>query len=117
MSDHDDNQPNDQTILSPRGGEPYAEIKDGKGMTIMLTYNDLWMLLVCRTTLDGDWTRAREAASMVVDPTRKRAIVDRLWRLEQQVGLPVIPAGVEKLQLHRAHVWFNDRPVSDAKSW
>lgn len=116
MSDQD--QPNNQqTILRPQGGEVYAVIKDAAGASVTLTYNDLWILLVVRTTLDGDWVRAREAASMGVDPLRKRALVDRLWRLEQQAVLPIIPAEIEKLNLHRAHVWFNEREVSDNKSW
>jgi hypothetical protein len=48
----------------------------------------------------------------------KREIVERLWKLEQSLGgLPEIPAPIVRLHLQRAHVWFNQRPVSSGKSW
>ena len=106
--------PNDNTLLRFFGGDKYCEIPDKQGGVIVLTNNDLWMLIVCRTTLDGDWIRMGQAAGMVVDPVKKRAIAERLWRLEQRLdGLPLIPPMVTKLHLHRAHVWFNERIVSE----
>ncbi len=105
------------TLPHPTGAEIYQEISLPNGQVIVLTYNDLWMIIVCQTTLDGDWTRTRQAAMMVVDPMKKRAIADRLWRLDQRLdGLLPIPDDVLKLHLHRAHVWFNERMVSDGKT-
>jgi len=107
-----------ETVPRPLGGETFEEIKTKDGQVIHLTYNDLWMLIVCRETMDGDWVRLREAATMVADAPHKREIVERLWRLEQTPsGLPLIPSDVMKLHLHRAHVWFNQRPVSSGKHW
>jgi len=107
-----------KTLLRPLGGETYLEIVDIAKNTIILTYNDLWMLIVCRTSLDGDWFRLRQAASMVQDASHKRAIADRLWRLEQELGgLPDIPLDVQNLHIHRAHHWFKQRPVLADKHW
>ncbi len=106
-----------QTILRPNGAETYQEISLPTGGTVVLTYNDLWLMIVCRNSMDGDWTRTRAAALMVTDPTKKRALADRLWRLDQQLsGLPTIPDDVLRLNLARAHLWFNERMVSDVKS-
>ena len=106
------------TMPRPFGGETYQEIRDSNGNTVILTYNDLWMLIVCRSTMDGDWIRMRESASMVADSTRKREIVERLWKLEQSLGgLPMIPADIQHIHHHRAHLWFNQRPVSAGKNW
>jgi hypothetical protein len=108
---------NDDTLRRPLGGELYQRLTDGQGNAVELTYNDLWMLIICRTTLDGDWNRAREAAGMVPDPAHKQALVERLWKLEQALdGLPPIPEDVLKLNLHRAHQWFNQRHVTDGKN-
>lgn len=107
-----------KTLAEPLGGETYLELEDSAGNLVTLTYNDLWMMLVCQTTLDGDWIRARQVVSMVVDAARKRAVVDRLWELEQVLGgLPAIPPGVRKMHLERAHHWFNKRPVLTDKNW
>lgn len=106
------------TLPRPFGGETYQEIEDRQGYTITLTYNDLWMLIVCQSTMDGDWVRLREAATMVADAPHKREIAERLWRLEQKLGgLPTVPRELVQLHLHRAHLWFNQRTVSNAKNW
>lgn len=106
-----------ETMPLPLGGEVYVELNNTQGSPVVLTYNDLWLLIVCRTSLDGDWQRTREAAGMVPDPSRKRALVDRLWQLEREFGgLPNIPENVMSLNLHRAHQWFNNRSVSDVKT-
>lgn len=115
-----DDLTNEETVTMPRplGGEIYQELVDAQGKLVILTYNDLWLMIVCRASLDGDWLRVREAAGIVPDPSRKRALVDRLWKLEQAFeGLPPIPDEVLKLNLHRAHLWFNQRTVSDARNW
>lgn len=107
----------DDTLPRPLGGEPFCEIDDKHGGTITLTYNDMWMLIVCRSSMDGDWIRLREAAGMVADPVHKKTIVDRLWQLEQHLdGLPMLSDEVTRLNLHRAHLWFNERMVSDQKN-
>lgn len=107
-----------RTMMGPLGGEIYTELKDRRGNTIALTYNDLWMMIVCRMSQDGDWVRTRQAASQVVDATNKRALVERLWELEQTLGgLPDIPATVLKLHEQRAHLWFNQRPVLYDRNW
>lgn len=106
------------TLRSPIGGEIYLELKDRDGGKVTLTYNDLWALIVCKTTMDGDWIRMREAASMVEDGGHKRDIIERLRKLEQALdGLPPIPDDLIKLNLQRAHTWFNKRPVSYGKNW
>jgi hypothetical protein len=106
------------TLPRPIGGETYQQIKDGDGQSIILTYNDLWMMIVCHHSMDGDWIRLREAATMVADASHKREIVERLWNLEQALGgLPEVPGPIAKLHLQRAHVWFNQRPVSNGKHW
>jgi len=106
------------TLPRPLGGETYLEIADHDGGNVTLTYNDLWLMIVCQTSLDGDWARVREAAGMVPDPTRKRALADRLWKLERALGgLPPVPQNVMRLNLHRAHKWFNERTVSEARNW
>jgi hypothetical protein len=106
------------TLRSPLGGELYLEIKDRNGGKVALTYNDLWALIVCRTSMDGDWTRMREATNMIEDAGAKREIVERLWKLEQSLdGLPPIPDDLVKLNLQRAHQWFNKRPVSFSRNW
>lgn len=98
------------------GGELYQEIIDMQGSSIRLTYNDLWLMIVCRESIDGDWIRMREATSMVYDSARKRTLVDRLWKLEQALdGLPEIPDDVTTTHLRHAHIWFNQYPVSNAK--
>jgi hypothetical protein len=105
------------TLPRPIGAETYQEIVAQDGSRILLTYNDLWMMIVCANSQDGDWARTRHAAMLVVDPLKKRAIADRLWQLEQQLkGLPSIPEDVLRLNLHRAHVWFNERMVSADKA-
>jgi hypothetical protein len=110
--------PNLTTIVRPYGGEIFMAFQDRRGNPIVLTYNDLWVMIVCRSSMDGDWRRAKEAAGMAADPRRKQALVDRLWKLEQKLdGLPALDDGVIKLNLHRAHVWFNQRTVSDSKRW
>lgn len=109
---------NSKTIAGPLGGETYLEFQDTHGRPIVLTYNDLWMMLICQTTLDGDWIRTRQAASLVVDAARKRQLVDRLWELEQVIGgLPAIPTNVRIMHQERAHHWFNKRPVLTDKNW
>jgi hypothetical protein len=76
------------------------------------------MLIVCRTSLDGDWFKLRQAASIVQDATHKKAIAVRLWQLEQELGgLPDIPPDVQNLHIHRAHLWFKQRPVLSDKHW
>ena len=106
------------TVPRPVGGETYQQIKGYDGNPIILTYNDLWMMIVCQQTMDGDWIRIREAATMVADASHKHEIAERLWQLEQELGgLPEIPGPIAKLHLQRAHVWFNQRPVSTGKSW
>lgn len=107
-----------KTLATPLGGEIYQELKDRRGNVITLTYNDMWMLIVCRTSHDGDWIRTRQAASMVTDAANKRALAERLWELEQLLGgLPVIPPPVQTMHLHRAHQWFQSRPVQMEKRW
>src|SRR5262245_5678515 len=111
-------RPNTATVPRPYGGEVFTVFQDKRGNPIILTYNDMWVMIVCRSTMDGDWRRTKEAAGMAADPGRKQALVDRLWKLEQKLdGLPVLDDGVVKLNLHRAHIWFNQRPVSDSKRW
>lgn len=115
-----DDLTNEETLTIPRplGGEVYQELLDTNGKLVVLTYNDLWLMIVCRASLDGDWLRTREATGLVPDPARKRAMVERLWKLEQALdGLPPIPEETFKLNLHRAHLWFNQRTVSDASNW
>ncbi len=98
------------------GGELYLEFDDPEGQRVMLTYNDLWLIIVCRESLDGDWVRMREATSMVPDSARKRTLVDRLWKLEQALeGLPEVPEELTHAQLRQAHVWFNQQTISTAK--
>lgn len=107
-----------KTLARPLGGEIYQELKDRYGTPIVLTYNDLWMLIVCRTSLDGDWVKTRQAAGMVMDAAGKCAIAERLWELEQLLGgLPEIPPAVEMLHMQRAHQWFKGRPVVSEKRW
>jgi hypothetical protein len=107
-----------QTLMAPLGGEIYQEVFDRQGNRIVLTYNDLWMLIVCRTSMDGDWIRARQAAGMVMDPSHKQNLAERLWELEQMLGgLPEIPPGVQTLHLQRAHHWFKGRPVLFDRQW
>lgn len=107
-----------KTMMGPLGGEIYTEVKDRRGNVIALTYNDLWMLIVCRISQDGDWVRTRQAASVVEDATNKRALVERLWELEQMLGgLPEIPPNVLKLHERRAHLWFTQRPVVNDRNW
>jgi hypothetical protein len=107
-----------QTLLRPLGGETYIQFLDHFQKTVVLTYNDLWTLIVCRTSLDGDWHRTRQAALLVYDATNKRAIADRLWTLEQHLGgLPEIPSDVQNLHIHRAYLWFKQRPVIQDKQW
>lgn len=107
-----------ETLARPLGGELYMEIQDRRGNPIILTYNDLWMLIVCRTSLDGDWVRTRQACTMVMDAAGKQAVADRLWELEQLVGgLPEIPPVVQTLHMQRAHQWFKARPVVHEKRW
>lgn len=109
---------NTKTMLRPLGGETYLEISNAAHSPIVLSYNDLWMLIVCRTSLDGDWIRLRQAASMVYDPLQKQAVVDRLWALEQQLGgLPEIPEDVRNIHFYRAQQWFKQRPVRTDKNW
>lgn len=105
------------TIPRPMGGELYQEILDGQGKPIALSYNDLWTIIVCKSALNGDWARAREAAGLAPDPMHKRAIVERLSRLDAEGLLPVIPEMVVRMNAHRAQDWFNHRTVSNAKSW
>jgi hypothetical protein len=107
-----------KTLSHPIGGEIYQEFTDRAGNVFMLTYNDLWMLIVCRTSLDGDWIRTRQATEVVEDGKAKREIVDRLWELEQTLGgLPEIPSNVQNLHLHRAHQWFKMREVQTSRRW
>jgi hypothetical protein len=107
-----------QTLLRPLGGETYIQFLDHSQKTIVLTYNDLWTLIVCRTSLDGDWHRTRQASLLVHDAANKRTIADRLWTLEQYLGgLPEIPSDVQNLHIHRAHLWFKQRPVIQDKQW
>ncbi|MBE2267997.1 MAG: hypothetical protein IAE80_07170 [Anaerolinea sp.] len=110
-------QPNiEDTIPSRSGREIYQQFTAPDGTFVVLTYNDLWMMIVCQSTLDGDWTRTRQACMIVTDPLKKRVIADRLWALEQQLdGLPAIPPEVLLFNLHRAHRWFNERMVSESK--
>jgi hypothetical protein len=106
----------DATLPSPLGTETYALLPRKGAKPILFTYNDLWMLIVCRETLDGDWVRARQSAGMVTDAAKKQALVDRLWKMERELnGLPMIPDNVRRLNLHRAHVWFNTKKVSEGK--
>lgn len=105
-------------MLRPLGGETYLEFVDEAKNKVVLTYNDLWMLIVCRTSLDGDWHRMRQAASLVQDAPNKRTVADRLWLLEQRLGgLPDIPPDVQNLHIHRAYQWFKQRPVIVDKHW
>lgn len=107
-----------KTLMGPLGGEVYIDLKDRWGNTISLTYNDLWMLIVCRASQDGDWIRTRQAASLVADANNKRALAERLWELEQTLGgLPEIPPTVLKLHMQRAHIWFKQRPVLHDRNW
>ncbi len=107
-----------KTMLRPLGGELYDEFEDRWGNKITLTYNDLWMILVCRTSQDGDWLRTRQAAAMVMDAANKRALAEKLWELEQMLGgLPEVPLNVQSIHVHRAHVWFKQRPVIFDKKW
>jgi hypothetical protein len=107
-----------QTMMAPLGGEIYQEVFDRRGERIVLTYNDLWMIIVCRTSLDGDWVRARQAADMVLDASNKKALVERLWELDQLLGgLPEIPPSVQTLHLQRAHQWFKSRPILNDRQW
>jgi hypothetical protein len=106
------------TMPRPQGGEIYRDVPLPGGQRVTLTYNDLWMLIVCRASMDGDWTRARAAADLVPDAMHKRVLVERLWKLEQTLGgLPAIPDDVQRLNLHRAHQWFNKRAVSSGRNW
>ena len=105
-------------MLRPLGGETYLEFVDEAKNTVVLTYNDLWMLIVCRTSLDSDWHRMRQAASLVQDASNKQALADRLWSLEQRLGgLPDIPLDVQNLHIHRAYQWFKQRLVIVDKHW
>jgi hypothetical protein len=107
-----------QTMMAPIGGELYQEVLDGQGKRILLTYNDLWMLIVCRDSLDRDWARAHQAAGLVADPAGKQALVEYLWELEQTLGeLPEIPEEVKALHGQRAHHWFQSRPVLKERQW
>ncbi len=107
-----------RTMMGPLGGEIYTEVKDRRGNKVCLTYNDLWLLIVCRATYDGDWVRMRQAASLVADAASKRALIDHLWELEQMLGsLPEVPPTVVKLHSQRAHLWFNQRPVLNDRNW
>jgi hypothetical protein len=107
-----------KTLVTPLGGETYHIIQDAHGVEVILTYNDLWMLIVCRTSLDSDWIRAREAAGLIMDAPRKQQIVDRLRELDKVLGgLPNIPDDVLALHLQRAHRWFKQKPVNYARKW
>jgi hypothetical protein len=102
------------TLHTPRGSSVYQEIHHPtSGEAIDLTYNDLWLIIVCRTSMDGDWQRTRASAAMVPDSARKIALIDRLWQLERSLGgLPPIPDEIRQLHVRRAHNWFNRRVVS-----
>jgi hypothetical protein len=100
------------TATVPQGSDPYVVIEDEQGGSITLTYNDLWLMLVCQQTFDGDWTRARHVATMVTDARRKRALADRLWSIERRLGgLPKIPPEIVEMYLRHAHEWFNSQSV------
>lgn len=106
------------TLIAPLGGETYQEVYDHSGNQVTLTYNDLWMMIICQTSMSGDWVRTRKAARKAVDVFGKSLLADRLWELEQVMGgLPEIPAGVLKLHTHRAYYWFKEMPVSIYKRW
>jgi hypothetical protein len=107
-----------KTLLRPLGGEVYEEIVARNGDRITLTYNDLWMLLVCRVSHGGDWMQTRKAADQMVDGLRKRALAEHLWELEHVLGgLPDIPKAVQNLHIHRANQWFHQRPVCCDRNW
>lgn len=106
----------DVTRPAPSGFDTYILLTRPDAAPVIFSYYDLWALIVCRKTLDGDWQRARQAAGMVPDATRKKAIMERLWTLERELnGLPIIPDPVMTLHLHRAHVWFNHKMVEAAR--
>ncbi len=101
------------TLHTPHGTSIYQEFTGPSGETITLTYYDLWMMIVCRMSMDGDWQRIRAIANMVPDSARKVALIDRLWHLERSLGgLPPIPPEVCQLHLRRAHNWFNRRTMN-----
>ncbi|GEM_PF-2731053 len=106
----------DVTRPAPSGFDTYTILARPHGKPYIFTYQDLWMVIVCRSTLDGDWIRARASAEMVTDAANKKAIIERLWALERELnGLPLIPDQVVKLHFHRAHVWFNQRKVEGVR--
>jgi hypothetical protein len=99
------------TQAPPNGGAIFLEFQNREGLLIPITYYELWTLIVCRTSLGGNWERAKQAASMVMDAPRKRALVERLSRLAEQGSLPEIPIEIQHMHLQRAHRWFKGRPV------
>ncbi len=102
----------------PLGGEVFLQMTDRLGNPITLTYNDLWMLIVCRASMEGDWVQMRRAAGAVVDGPAKRELAQRLWEIEQILGkLPEIPREVQRRHLHRAHVWFTRHAVRHDRRW
>ena len=106
------------TLIAPLGGETYQEIYDRTGNPITLTYNDLWIMIICKTMMNGDWLSTRKATRKVKDVFGKNVLIDKLWELEQVLGgLPEIPPGVLKLHSHRAQYWFKEMPVSLYKRW
>ncbi len=107
-----------QVADQPLGGEVFMQLTDRLGTPVTLTYNDLWMLIVCRASMENDWIQMRRAASTVTDAAAKSDLAQRLWELEQVLGgLPEIPREVQKRHLHRAHVWFTRHTVCQDSRW
>ncbi len=109
---------NTTTLQKPLGGEVYLEFEDRFKNKYVLTFNDLYMMIVCRTAFNGDWLRTRQAAAVVQDAPKKRALTERLWELEQTLGgLPEIPGDVVTLHRQRSYHWFKQSPVLTDKRW
>ena len=107
-----------QTMMAPIGGELYQEVADRQGKRILLTYNDLWTIIVCRASFNSNWVQIRQAAKSVTDPTGKQAVIARLWELEKMLGaLPEIPLDVQTLHGQRAQHWFKTRSVVKERQW
>lgn len=103
----------------PLGGEPAAVGTHPRHGRVVLTYNDLWLIIVCAVEFRGDWRKLRSAAARVPDGPAKQRYVDRLMRYDTEMLQTLLDSIVplQRMFYEMGREWFYYAPLSEKSAW
>lgn len=100
---------------APRGGEAALEVQ-GRAGPVLLTLNDLWLLIVALADFAGSLEQLHEAAASAAAGQLKRRRIE--WLIAQHLDAAHLLRDTLNQELvEQARRWFYNQPMTEDRAW